>query len=149
MTPFAKTFEVRIDDVDPNRHLSSARYLDYAVHTRISYMHSAGVLQRLERLAMAPVVFRDDVQYRRELRLNDQVDVTLELAGLSEDGARWRLRHQFLRGDGSLSALIRSDGAWFDLNTRRLVVPPDEVTSAMQSLSRSEDFEQLPVPTAR
>jgi acyl-CoA thioester hydrolase len=142
-TGYVKVFEVRLDDVDPNRHLTSSAYLDYAVHTRVSYLDSRGMMRRLEQAGLAPVVFRDEIEYRRELRLSEQVRVTMELVGLSDDGSRWRLQHDFLRDDGTRCARIRSEGAWFDLGSRRLVQPPDDVAAALAALTRTDDYGPL------
>ena len=98
--------------------------------------------------SLAPVVFRDELDYRRELRVFDRLTVSVELAGLSEDGARWRLRHQFTRADGVRAAEIRTTGAWFDLATRKLVVPPPALARGFGRLSRTGDFEVLPGPSA-
>lgn len=141
-------FEVRITDLDVNRHLTSSRYLEYAIHVRFASLGELGVLRVLESAQLAPVVFRDELEYRRELRPLDRVRVSVELAALSDDAGRWRLRHEFVRSDGVLSATIHTDGAWFDLTTRKLVVPPPELADGFGGMHRTEDFEVL-VPTGR
>jgi acyl-CoA thioester hydrolase len=88
-------------------------------------------------------VFRDELDYRRELRVLDQVNVSVELAGLSDDAARWRLRHDFVRGDGVHCASILTTGAWFDLRTRKLAVPPQELAEGFAKLHHTDDFEQI------
>ena len=136
-------FEVRVSDLDINRHLTSPRYLEYAIHVRFASLGQLGVLRLLETVKLAPVVFRDELEYRRELRPLDRVSVSVELAALSDDATRWRLRHEFVRSDGVLSATIRTDGAWLDLTTRKLAVPPPELAEGFASLHRTEDFEVL------
>jgi len=136
-------FEVRVSDLDINRHLTSPRYLEYAIHVRFASLGQLGVLRLLETVKLAPVVFRDELEYRRELRPLDRVSVSVELAALSDDATRWRLRHEFVRSDGVLSATIRTDGAWLDLTTRKLAVPPPELAEGFAGLHRTEDFEVL------
>ena len=136
-------FEVRVTDLDINRHLTSSRYLEYAIHVRFASLGELGVLRLLETAKLAPVVFRDELEYRRELRPLDRVSVSVELAALSDDATRWRLRHEFVRSDGVLSATIRTDGAWLDLTTRKLAVPPPELAEGFAALHRTEDFEVL------
>jgi acyl-CoA thioester hydrolase len=136
-------FEVRVTDLDVNRHLTSSRYLEYAIHVRFASLGELGVLRLLETAQLAPVVFRDEIEYRRELRPLDRVSVSVELAALSDDAARWRLRHEFVRSDGVLSATIRTDGAWLDLKARKLAVPPPELADGFGGLHRTEDFEVL------
>ena len=146
---YEKTFEVRATDLDVNWHLTSSAYLEYALHARVSSMAEMGLLSVLDELRLAPVVFRDEIDYRRELRMLDRVNVSVELAGLSEDASRWRLHQEFTRADGALSARIRTDGAWFDVRTRRLVVPPEDVVRPFGTLHHTDDFEVLPAPSAR
>lgn len=136
-------FEVRISDLDLNRHLTSSRYLDYAIHVRFAALGELGVLRVLETTGLAPVVFRDELDYRRELRPMDRLSVSVELAALSDDAARWRLRHEFVRSDGVLSATIRTDGAWLDLRARKLATPPPELADGFGGMHRTEDFEVL------
>ena len=143
---YEHTFEVRMTDLDVNRHLTSSRYLEYAIHARFASLSGLGVLRLLETLGLAPVVFRDEIEYRRELRPLDHVSVSVELAALSDDATRWRLRHEFVRSDGVLSARIRTDGAWLDLRTRKLTVPPPELAEGFATLHRTEDFEVLTSP---
>ena len=143
---YEKTFEVRATDLDVNRHLTSSVYLEYAIHARMSSMAELGLLKLLEAEQLAPVVFRDEIDYRRELRVLDEVRVSVELAGLSDGARRWRLRHEFVRSDGVLAATIRTDGAWLDLSTRKLAVPPPELAEGFARLHRTEDFEALTAP---
>jgi acyl-CoA thioester hydrolase len=145
---YEKTFEVRASDLDLNRHLTSSAYLEYAIHARMSSLAELGLLPVLEAERIAPVVFRDEIDYRRELRVLDQVNVSVELAGLSADGSRWRLHHEFTRSDGDLSARIRTNGAWFHLKTRKLTVPPPVLARDFATLHRTDDFEVLPPPSS-
>jgi acyl-CoA thioester hydrolase len=146
---YEKTFEVRATDLDVNRHLTSSAYLEYAIHARMSSFAELGLLAVLEAERVAPVVFRDEIDYRRELRVLDRVSVSVELAGLSEDGSRWRLHHEFTRSDGALSARIRTSGAWFDVTTRKLTLPPPVLARDFATLHHTDDFEVLPPPSAR
>ena len=146
---YEKTFEVRATDLDVNRHLTSSVYLEYAIHARMSSMAELGLLQVLEAEQVAPVVFRDEIDYRRELRVLDEVRVSVELAGLSEDVSRWLLHHEFTRSDGVVSARIRTSGAWFHLVTRKLTVPSPVLARDFATLHHTDDFEVLPTPAAR
>lgn len=69
--------------------------------------------------------------------------VTLAVAGLSEDGARWILRNEFFRVDGKLAARVTSLGGWLHLDARRLAPPPPTLLEALRALARTEDFEVL------
>lgn len=144
-TPFSKTFHVRWGDMDFNAHMGNTAYLDACVDVRLMYFQDHGFSMReLERLRVGPVVLRDELEYFRELRLLDSVRITLELAGLSVDGSRFRLRNEFFRADGALAARVTTLGGWLDLSRRKLTAPPEELANALRLLTRTEDYQELP-----
>jgi acyl-CoA thioester hydrolase len=96
------------------------------------------------RLRLGPVVMKDEVEYRREVGLLQEITVTLALAGHSEDGSRFVLRNEILHLDGTLCARVTSAGGWLDLTARKLVAPPETLRSAMKSLPQTSDFAVLP-----
>jgi acyl-CoA thioester hydrolase len=100
-------------------------------------------MEELMRRRIGPVVMKDEVEYFKEVRLLDPLRVTLLSAGLAEDGSRFSLRNEFWREDGKLIARVTSTGGWLDLATRRLVLPPEALLTAMRSLSPTEDFQVL------
>ena len=92
---------------------------------------------------MGPVIFKDEVEYFRELHMLDAFDVKLSVAGLSTDGFRFRLCNEFFTLEGQQIARVSSTGGWLDLNARKRVLPPPELNDALQRLDRTEDFAQL------
>jgi acyl-CoA thioester hydrolase len=136
--------------VDFNQHMGNTAYLDFAVNSRFLYFASRGVpVSEFERLRVGPVVLRDELEYFSELHLMDLVTVTLELDGLSADGAQMRLRNEFFRSDGKRAARVTSHGLWMNLETRRPVVPPDAVIAALRDLARTPEYRELPPRAAR
>jgi acyl-CoA thioester hydrolase len=97
----------------------------------------------LQRLRVGPFALRDELEYRREFSLEDTIRATLEVAGLSDDGSRWRLRNAFFRGD-DLAAEVRTLGAWVDLTQRKFIAPDEELREVFRSLDHTDDFEVLP-----
>jgi acyl-CoA thioester hydrolase len=75
--------------------------------------------------------------------------MTLALCGLSRDGSRFRIRNEFLKEDGTRVAQLNSLGGWMDLETRKLVSPPPALAAALDSLPRTDDFEEIMVERAR
>ena len=142
--PFRKTFHVRWGDMDFNAHMRNTAYLDTSADVRMMYFQEHGFSMReFERLRVGPVILRDELDYYRELRLLETVEVTLETAALGADAARARLRNDFFRPDGKLCARVTSLVGWLDLDERRMRRPPDELAALMRSISRTEDFEEL------
>jgi len=95
-----------------------------------------------------PVVVRDELVYRKELRLMEDFRVDLEAAGLSKDGARFRLRNTFRTSANDISAVVTSDGIWFDLEQRRPRLPPQDLDNLMRALQRTDDFAEIPLKSA-
>jgi acyl-CoA thioester hydrolase len=96
------------------------------------------------RLRIGPVVMKDEVEYFKEVGLQQQITVTYALAGHALDGSRFLLRHEIFRPDGKLSARVTSAGGWLDLVERKLIAPPPALLSAMNSLEKTSDFIVLP-----
>jgi acyl-CoA thioester hydrolase len=101
-------------------------------------------LEEFLRLRIGPVVMKDELEYFKEVGLLQEITITYAIAGHSDDGSRFLLRHEIYRADGKLSARVTSAGGWLDLNERRLIAPPPQLIAAMNSLERTSDFVVLP-----
>jgi acyl-CoA thioester hydrolase len=77
------------------------------------------------------------------VRLAEDLVVTNELAGMSEDNTRFIFRNQFIKANGKLACKISSLVAFFDLATRKMIAPPENLMKAILSLPRSEDFSTI------
>jgi acyl-CoA thioester hydrolase len=144
-TPFSRTFHVRWSDLDFNGHMKNTAYHELAVDVRMMFFVDRGLpVSGLRQLGVGPVVMLDVVEYRREFRMLEPVQVTLALAGISDDGSRFRLCNEFHREDGQFAARLTSTGGWLDLSTRKLVAAPAPVMAALATLARTGDFERLP-----
>lgn len=142
---FTRTFQARWGDMDFNAHMSNRAYLDICPDVRLMFFAEHGFPTReLERLRIGPVVRRETLEYFRELRLLETFSVTLEIAGMSPDASRFRLRNEFRREDGALAASVTSEGGWLDLDARKLRRPPAELVRVLSLLDRTADFEELP-----
>lgn len=131
-------------DMDFNSHMRNTAYLDRSADVRFMFFAENGFpIDELMKLRIGPVLMKDEVEYFREANLLDELDVVLSLAGLAEDGSRFRLRNEFVRSDGKLCARVTSTGGWLDLAQRRLVVPPESLLNALRVLPMTQDFEVL------
>jgi len=142
---FEQRFQVGWSHLDANAHMRNTAYLDLAATVRVMYFAVAGFsIDAFAELHFGPVIRREELEYFRELRLLDEVRVTLLLAGLSDDASRFRLRNEFWRGKGTLVARVTSLGGWLDLGARQLIAPPPALATALHGLERTSDFEALP-----
>ena len=136
-------YKMRADwgDMDYNSHMANTAYLHKSDTARMLYFNENGFpMKEFARLGVGPVILRDEADYYRELRLLDEFTVTLELAGMSPDGKKFRLRNAFIRADGKPAAVVTSLGAWLNLAERKLTAPPPELRAALESLARAEDY---------
>ncbi len=132
-------------DMDFNSHMSNTAFLHKAGDVRMMFFSEHGFpMKEFARLRVGPVIQRDEIEYYREVNLLEELKVTLAIAGLSDDGSRWLMRNEFFRPDEKLAARITSAGGWLDLSIRKLVAAPVELLEILNSLHRTEDFQQLP-----
>lgn len=130
--------------MDFNSHMRNTAYLDKSADVRLMFFaeHDFPV-ERFAELRMGPVIFKDEVEYFRELHMLDLFDVTLGVAGLSADGFRFRLCNEFFSLEGQRIARVTSTGGWLDLTARKRLLPPPELNDALQRLHRTDDFVEL------
>ncbi len=142
---YKKTLYAGWADMDFNAHMANVAYLNKAADVRQMYLNECGFpVEEFARQRVGPVVMRDEVEYFKEVRLQETIEVTYALAGHSTDGSRFLLRHEIFRADGKLAARVTSAGGWLHLDERRLMIPPAGLLAAMTSLERTADFVDLP-----
>ena len=143
--PFKQPLIVRWSDLDPNGHVRHSVYYDWGALARISYLSRHGVgLAWMADNALGPVLFREEARFLREVRMGDELTVDFQVAGLSEDGRKWRIRHAIVRGADETVAALEVDGAWLDLRARKIRMPPPELAEALGELPKTADFATLP-----
>lgn len=132
-------------DMDFNSHMKNTAHLDKAADVRQMFLAEHGFpIEEFLRLRIGPVVMKDEVEYFKEVGLQQRIRVTYALAGHADDGSRFLLRHEIFRPDGALSARVTSLGGWLDLVERKLMAPPPPLLAAMRALGRTSDFAVLP-----
>lgn len=140
---FERRFQVGWRDVDPNGHVANMVYLEYAVDTRIAFFASQGFQpNNFIRDGFGPIIKSDFVEYFREVVMLEELIVTNENGGHSEDFSRFRVINNIYKA-GELAARVTSIGGYLGLKERKLIEPPAAIRNAWLELSRTEDFEQL------
>jgi acyl-CoA thioester hydrolase len=142
---YTKTLYAGWADMDFNSHMKNTAYLDKTADVRQMFLIEHGFpVEEFLRLRIGPVIMKDEVEYFKEVGLQQEITVTYALAGHALDGSRFLLRHEIFRPDGKLSARVTSAGGWLSLADRKLVAPPPTLLSAMNSLEKTSDFIVLP-----
>jgi len=144
---YAKQFLAGWGTMDFNGHMANTAYLDLAADIRLAFMAEHGFPPpELHRLAIGPVIRKDELEYFREVALYETVTVTYAVLAMSADGARWVVENEIWSAAGARAATVRSTGGWLDLRLRKLVAPPGALLGALQQIPRVPDFVELPLP---
>lgn len=142
METYTKEVQVRWSDLDPNIHLRHSVYYDWGAYSRISFLEEMGLSTGLlQQLKFGPILFREECQFRREIRLGDLVTIDLQLIRAKPDYGRWSIRHHIYKNGDTLSAVLTVDGAWLDVEKRKLATPPAQVGEVFGQMPRSADFD--------
>lgn len=144
MKHFALPIQVRWSDIDQNRHLRHSAYYDYGATARIACFSQHGLTNRkFEELHIGPILFREEAIFKREIKFEDLVIIDMVVTRATPDFARWSVRHQLLKGDDSLAAIINLDGAWIDISKRKLAVPDEFIRSIFEDFPKADDFQLI------
>jgi len=148
MSVFSIPLSIRWSDIDANRHLRHSVYYDFAAAARMQLLSERGLTTaKFEEFAIGPILFREEAVFRREIRLEDKITLTVEMFRSTEDFSRWSLRHTFLKEDGTLATTLTIDGSWIDMNLRKLAQPNDFIKNIFSQFPKSADFEWIKLPS--
>lgn len=145
MNEYSRTYQIRFSDIDANRHVNNAAYIDAAGDMRYQFFAEHGFQpERFEQLGIGIVYTKITTQFLREVLLGETVTITFALAGLSPLGVRWKVHHDILKSNGKRAVSIDMEGVILDLVTRKPVQPNAELMQIFQLIPRTVDFEILP-----
>lgn len=149
MTKYTFPIQIRWSDIDANNHLRHSVYFDYAAAMRIKLLSDHGLTTlKLDEYRIGPILFREEALFKREVRLEDSVTLDVEMYKATSNYSRWSLRHNFYKNGETLCTIVNIDGAWMDLDKRKLAEPNDVIIHAFDQFPKSEDFELI-VPKAK
>ena len=121
--------------MDPNGHMRHSAYADYAADQRVVVLAGWGYnVAQFAKLRLGPILFREETKFLKEIHIGEEIRVDGRLASINEDGSRWSIVHTIYKADGRVAATVTVDGAWLDLDRRKLTVPPTELVEAMATL---------------
>ena len=139
MTEDATTYRTRWADMDPNGHMRHSAYADYAADQRLVLLAAWGYdIKEFARLRLGPVLFREETTFLKEVSIGEEIRVNSRLRTVNDDGTRWSITHTIYKADGRVAATVAVDGAWLDLDRRKLTTPPTELSEAFRNLPAYE-----------
>ena len=141
MNDYRKTVEIRWSDLDPNFHLRHSVYYDWGAFVRMSFLTEYGLGPAIMlQNNIGPVILREEAIFKREIRFEDKVEVSLCLAKSTKDAGRWTMVHEIWKNKDTLSALLTIDGAWLDTQKRKLAIPPPLFFGKFDMIPKTENF---------
>ncbi len=144
MEKFSLPIQVRWSDIDQNRHLRHSAYYDFGATVRVACFSEHGLTNlKLEELHIGPILFREEALFKREIKFEDKIFVDIHVTKATEDFARYSLRHDFYKEDGTHAAVINLDGAWIDVSKRKLATPNEWIQSIFKDFPRTSDFDWI------
>lgn len=124
---------VRWSDLDANRHLANASYMNFTSFARIAFLRDYGItMQDLATYNIGPAILHEDFSFFREAHEGEEIFITVEVGGMSEDGMIYEFNQNLYRKDGT--HLCSSDiiGVWFSMNERKMTAPPIEMVEKIK-----------------
>ena len=139
--------EVIWAQIDANMHLRHSAYADVAAQARLNLLEKIGFgMSMFHQYNLGPVLFREELVYLKEVKLNDRIRVTCALTKMRQDGSRWSYKHEIYRSDNVKAAIIQVDGAWIDTVKRKITGLPHELILQLNDIPKSEDYIEEWIP---
>lgn len=127
--------------IDSNNHLRHSAYADIAATARMELLISAGItFQKLREIKLGPILFREELLYKREIIGTQQVVCKSYLKRIERNYSKWEITTEIFREDGTLSCIVNTEGAWLDLVKRKVASLPEELRSDFENVPKTDDF---------
>ena len=141
---FEITFNTKWSDFDPNRHMRHTAYNDYAAEVRVRFFQQHGLsINEFAKLNIGPILFKEETSFYKEIHIGENIQVQMELEGVSKGIERWKFNHKIFNQNGKLSAEIKVYGAWIDLVKRKLTAPPKKFVTIFEDLPKTSNFTEI------
>lgn len=129
--------------LDANMHLRHSAYADFCAQARSNMMRQAGLsLAEFAKYHIGPILFREELVYHREIGLDERISVKVEMTKLNTQNFRFSFRHEIFKENGVKAATVEIDGAWLDLQKRKLTAIPQEWFAHFDSIPKAEDYKE-------
>jgi acyl-CoA thioester hydrolase len=123
MAGFSIPIVVRSYELDSLGHVNHAVYHQYAEVARMSGFTAAGCdWDGLMERRIAAVLLSTTANFRRELRANEHLDVTLDVK--FGTGKTYNVDSMIIKADGTVAAEVYCVFGLMDLDARKLVADP-------------------------
>lgn len=144
MKNYTKDIQIRWSDLDPNFHLRHSVYYDWGAFCRIEFLTEYGLTtDTLQQLHFGPILFREECVFKKEVRSGDKITIDLTLLKARKDYSRWTIKHQVIKNENVVAAVITLDGAWIDTIERKLALPPPVAQKVFSEMPLDVNFQWM------
>lgn len=141
---YNRKYTVRWSEIDPNMHLTSSAYVKYITDTRMNFFEDSGFgLPEMKKFKIGPIVLWEKSYYFKEIKPGEEIEIKLTNAGISENKGMMRLEQRIYDSGGNNCFLAFTLVAFLDVVARKMIAPPDQLASIIESLPKSERFRIL------
>lgn len=142
-----KTFyegQVLWSQIDANRHLRHSAYADFCAQARSNMLNKMGLsLDDFAKQKIGPILFREELIYFREVKLDEFIKVDVQLTKLNKINGRFSFQHILYKENQVKAAEVNVDGAWLNLVDRKLTDIPSDWYEILEKIPKSENYAEI------
>ncbi|MCT1530295.1 acyl-CoA thioesterase [Sphingobacterium daejeonense] len=136
--------QVLWSQIDANVHLRHSAYADFCAQARSNMLNQLGLsLQEFNKNKIGPILFREELNYLREIGLDEKIKVSVEITKYNTQNSRFSFRHVIYKENGVKAAIVVVDGAWMNIIERKLTSIPDDWKEIIYKIPKSEDYTEI------
>lgn len=136
--------QVLWSQIDANVHLRHSAYADFCAQARSNMLNQLGLsLAEFSKMKIGPILFREELNYHREISLDEYIKVTVEISKFNRKNSRFSFRHEIFKQNGVRAAVVVVDGAWMNLVERKLTAVPEAWLPVLDNIPRADDYVEV------
>lgn len=136
--------QVLWSQIDANVHLRHSAYADFCAQARSNMLNKMGLsLEEFNKRKIGPILFREELNYLREIGLDERVKVSVVINKFNKLNSRFSFRHEIFKENGVKAAVVLVDGAWMNISERKLTNIPEEWMEIISKIPKSEDYTEI------
>ena len=133
--------QVLWSQIDGNMHLRHSAYADFCAQARSNMLNTMGLsLDEFNKRKIGPILFREELNYLREIRLDEIISVSTVITKYNTLNSRFSFRHEIFKENEVRAAVIDVDGAWMNLVERKLTSIPEDWNELIEKIPKSADY---------
>ena len=135
---------ITLENIDCNQHVSESSYYKIAIDVLQGLHQELGLNDLFANEQTAPIVFSSNIEFFREVFVDEEITISVVLLPESINFRKWRRIFEIYNQADELSAKIISQGAFFDLRTRKVKTPSLKLYETFRShnLLAMEDIDK-------